>query len=305
MHKQLVGVGAIAGLSLSGLALAQAAPGGSSAALPPAPPDASAPAASASPVPAPTPSAVAPTPAPPTPAEATPYPAQPPYYAPYPPQQGYGYPPGYAYPPPVYYAPERPRPRYPDDAAAQASPFFELLVGGVGWDKRFSQFFNVGMQAGLYLGGRVRVTVRGLLLTSEPNDDGEYTDRVLTDGFVTEPSDSPSFLYGASLGFAGIARRNFVFSPGIAGWRSDVSDYGSFLGLSLPFEWVTDEGARFGFEFDVGRAFGGTSTAVCEFSGSCTIGTTQEMDRDSGTAIYGAFQFGWGLNHPEPKLPPQ
>jgi hypothetical protein len=187
----------------------------------------------------------------------------------------------------------------------------DLLVAGMAWDKRYSHFFNVGMQVGAYVAGRLRLSVRGVLLTSEPNDELAYdygysSNSTIDDGFQSEASDPPAFIYGASLGFAGIARQNFVFSPGIAGWRTDVGDYGNFLGLALPFEWVTDSGARFGFEVDIGRAFGGTVHATCANLGTstpCTPGEQRDFDRPSGTAFYGSFQFGWGFNHPPAVLP--
>lgn len=84
--------------------------------------------------------------------------------------------------------------------------------------------------------------------------------------------------------------------------RANVSDYGSMLTLSMPFEWVTDDGTRFGFEVDIGRAFGGKITARCEFD-PCTPGDEQELDRPAAPAFFAAFQLGWGFNHPPAKYP--
>ena len=144
------------------------------------------------------------------------------------------------------------------------------------------------------------------MFVSQPGDDleGYSGEDALPSGYLGVAADEPSFVYGASVGAAPVVRRNFVFAPGLAFMRSDVADYGTFVGLSLPFDWVTDDGARFGFEIDVGRAFGGNVTGRCEYS-PCSIGSEQTLDRPSGPAFYGAFEFGWGFNHPPAKNPAQ
>ncbi len=275
----------------------------------------------AEPAPGAQPPAAAPAPAPqPPPAQPPPtyppgYPPQytyppggaPPAYGPYPVGPGPGHPPGYG-PPQPGPQPE-PKPKYPDDAATQTSPFLDLLVAGIALDKRFDHLFNVGMQAGAYLGGRVRVAARFIMLTSEPDDDlaeqsGAFGNDDLPDGFVAQASDPPILVYGGSLGFAVVSRQSFAFSPGIIVNRTERSAYGTFLGMSVPFEWVTHDGARFGFEVGFGRGFGGEVTGRCEdFSSSpppCDAGEERKFDRPSGGAFYAHFQFGWGFNHPEP-----
>jgi hypothetical protein len=187
----------------------------------------------------------------------------------------------------------------------------DLLVAGIAQDKRFDHLFNVGMQTGAYLAGRLRVAARFIMLTSEPDDDlaqssAPFENDDLPDGFVVQASDAPIIVYGGSLGFSVVARRSFAFSPGVIVSRTDKADFGTFLGMSAPFEWVTDDGARFGFEVGFGRGFGGEVRGRCEDLGfsqpPCDVGEERKFDRPSGGAFYAHFQFGWGFNHPEPVM---
>ena len=228
-----------------------------------------------------------------------------------PPGYGYGYgypPPGYYYPPPGYGwgPPPRPKPVYPEDAAGQTTPFIDVLTAGIAVDKRYGHFFTVGVQGGAYLASRFRIVGRVLLFTTEPEDDlaHEYysNEDVVPDGYIGVSSDRPVVLVGGAIGIAPVVRRNFVFAPGIAFHTTNVGDYGSMLTLSMPFEWVTDDGMRIGFEIDIGRAFGGKITGRC-ISPPCSVGDEQEFDRPAAPAFLGAFQLGWGFNRPPPKYP--
>jgi hypothetical protein len=288
----------VACLSWTGIATAESAPATPqwSAPAPPtatAAPPASAPQNSPSPfpnvpvpVPVPVPDSPPGPPTPPTPAAPPPvaYP-----YPLYPAPPGYAY--GYYYPPP----PEVPKLRYPDNAAVSSTPFFDLLVAGVSWENRFSQFLDVGAQAGVYLGERVRLTVRGAIPSDKLNDE-YYSDRA--------PLRSPdaAFLYGASAGVVVVGTKNFVLSPGVAFMRSDVSDYGTMIALSMPFEWVMPTGLRVGFEVNLGRAVAG-HTRFQNCTGSVCAGGAP-VDRPAGTGFWMQFQLGYGFNHPAP-LPPE
>jgi len=298
---------------LLAVTLAHAQPAGSSGALPPAPP----PPAPPPPPPAPSGAAVPPPAAPPVTSAPAP-PAAAPADAPPPPgYPGYGYPPnGWVYPygpPPYGYAPygywapppRAPKPEYPEDAAARTTPFLDMLTAGVVADKRYQHFFTVGVQAGTYLAARVRVVGRALLFTSEPDDDMQvdyYGNGDLPAGYTPVASERPAVLFGGSVGVAPVARRNFVFAPGIGFHTTNVGDYGSMLTLSMPFDWVTDEGARFGFEIDIGRAFGGKYSARCTAT-ICAGTATSEYDRPAAPAFFAAFELGWGFQHPPAKLP--
>ena len=212
------------------------------------------------------------------------------YPAPPPPGYGYGY--GYYYPPPP------PKPRYPADAAASSTPFLDLVLVGAPWENRFSQFLNVGVQGGAFLGGRLRLTARLALPTETLND--EYYDG---SSYPLRPVDSKSasFLYGASAGIVAVSTQSFVMSPGVAFGRSDVSDYGSMLALSMPFDWVMPTGMRVGLEADFGRAFGGRFGSIDCPSGSCAGSSNLQIrDRPAGTAFWLQFNMGFGFNHPAP-----
>lgn len=252
-----------------------------------------------------------------------PYP--PPGYRPgYPGQQGYPYP--YPYYAPYYYPNQQPVRRrtvvrYPEDAAAQSSPFIDMMIAGLNFQKRLESYFNIGVEVGMFIAGRLRLSARVVLFPSDNDDQyGADTGRasgcsVFSGGsssnqFVPLCSHSPAVLYGGSAGVALLSSENFVLAPGLLFLRSDVSDYGNYVGIVLPFEWVTDRGLRIGFELSVGRAFGGEYLARCQSpsftptgtpaSGSCDPGEERLFDRDAGAGFYGQFQLGWGFNHPAP-----
>jgi hypothetical protein len=241
----------------------------------------------------------------------------PPAYPPpgYPPP-GYGaYPPYGPYPYPYYYARQPPRsapPIYPGDAAAQSSPFFEALVGGMNFGNRFGSFFAVGAQTGVFAFRRVRVAARALIFPSEPEDkygsDTEFTFDEPAPGFVAQESAAPSALFGGSVGYALISGTNFVLSPGVLFAVTDESQYGSFLAVNFPFDWVTDSGLRIGFDLAVGRSMGGAVRAQClNTNGAptlpCDLGEVRDFDRAASAGFYSHFHLGWGFNRPRPILP--
>jgi hypothetical protein len=225
----------------------------------------------------------------------------------------YGPPPGYGAPPygwPVQPQPSAPpKPKYPSDAAAQTSPFIDVMTGGMVLEDRFNHFLLIGLQGGAYLGGRFRIVAHALMFTSDPKDDfnggsSYYYDSTFPAGYSHVPSDSPTIIFGGAIGVAPVVRRNFVFAPGISYHRSNVSDYGSMLAVTFPLEWVTDDGARFGFVVDIGRAFGGEARGDCTAGATtCSSGGQTSVSRTSGTGFFSAFQFGWGFNHPKPNAP--
>ena len=260
---------------------------------PPAPPSASASAPSAS---APAPPAPAPDPAaavPGTPGLAPPpvaYPAPYPYPYPYPPPPpGYAY--GYYYPPPP--AP-LPPPRFPADAAVRSTPFFDAIVVAADWQHRISESVSLGVQAGVYVAGRVRLTAK----ISFPSE--RLGDQQADFGSGTKV---PSFFYAFSAGFAAVRTPNFAMSPGLMLARTDVGDYGTMLGFSLPFDWVTSSGLRLGLEGGVGNAFGGRTPGCSTVGASDCHEQARYQDRDPGLALWLQFQIGFGFNHPGP-LPP-
>jgi hypothetical protein len=231
-----------------------------------------------------------------------PAPPAPPGYAPYPYPYPYA-PPGttyeYAAPPPIPSAADL----LPDDAAVRTTPFIDLLVGSYGFDQRVGSFFNIGAQAGAYLGQIVRLSGRVMMTTDDVHDNySQYDDSGSPDAFIQQDSKDASLLYGFTGGIVAVSTKTFVLSPGVMFMRTDVSDYGSVIGLSLPFEWTTARGVRIGFELDLGRGFGGSVKRLCQSASGttpCASGTS-EVDRPAGTALYLHFQIGWGFNHPGP-----
>ena len=263
-----------------------------------APPPATAPAAPSAPAAAPSapaasPSAPAASPSAPATAPSAPvaapvasppaYPAPSPWAYP-PPPPGYTY--GYYHPPPL----PPPPLRYPDDAAVRSSPFFDAIVLVADWQYRLSESVNLGAQAGVYVVRRLRLTAK-LAFPTESSADVQSD----VDG-----RRGISFLYAFSAGFAVVRTPTFVMAPGVMFARTDVSDYGTMLGLSLPFDWVLKSGMRLGLEGGIGSAFGGRSVVDC--GSNCDL--PRYENRHAGVAYWLQFQIGFGLNHPGPLPPP-
>jgi hypothetical protein len=93
-------------------------------------------------------------------------------------------------------------------------------------------------------------------------------------------------------------------SPGLMLARTDVGDYGTMLGVSLPFDWVMNSGLRLGLEGGFGRAFGGQRAVSCSTPGAADCNQRPRFeDRDAGLALWLQFQIGFGFNHPAPLAP--
>lgn len=231
----------------------------------------------------------------PAPASSAPPPAQAPppvaYPAPYPPPPGYPY--GYYYAaPPIVPLPPPPS-RYADDAAVSSTPFFDAIIVAADWRNRISESASIGAQAGVFVARRVRLTAKISFPTEGSGD-------LQTD--FESGSKSASFFYAFSAGFAALRTPTFAMSPGLMFARTDVSDYGTMLGLSLPLDWVTKGGLRLGLEGGLGPAFGGRRVTCTGTSANCSQQPRYE-DRVTGAAAWLQFHIGFGLNHPGP-LPP-
>jgi len=246
----------------------------------------------ASPPPALPPSAPPP-PAPPAPLAPSAPPAYPgPNPAGYPPPGPVYYPPyGYYYPPPP---PGPPPPRYPADAAVRSTPFIDAIVLVADWEHRFSENVNLGAQAGLYVVKRLRLTAK-LAFPTETSGDAQAD---------YNGERGPSFVYALSAGFAAVRTPTFVMSPGVMFARTDVSNFGTMLAVSLPFDWVLNSGLRLGLEGGLGQAFGGKRLANCSTSSAMNCSQTEYESREAGLAYWLQFQIGFGFNHPGP-LPPE
>jgi hypothetical protein len=148
------------------------------------------------------------------------------------------------------------------------------------------------------LGSIVRLGARLVIPLESLKDEARVDFQSLN--WERQPSESPILLYGASAGLLAVGTRSFVLAPGLTFLRSDVSDYGSFVGLGVPFEWTTGSAIRIGLDLALGRVFGGSIREICSLfnTQSCVEGETREVDRPGGTGFYIHFQLGYGFNHP-------
>ncbi len=107
------------------------------------------------------------------------------------------------------------------------------------------------------------------------------------------------------LGVVVARRTKFLFSPGVTLNRTDVGDYGTLFGASMPFEWVMRGGTRFGFEVAFGRGLGGEETYECvsPTATTCASGDVVTIDRDPGIFFMIGLNIGFGLGYPEPTSP--
>jgi hypothetical protein len=153
-----------------------------------------------------------------------------------------------------------------------------------------------GGQVGGYAGGWLRLSAR-LAVPTDPSDNSGYDDLLVN---YAERIDTPSIMYGASLGVVVARRTKFVFSPGITLNRTDVGSYGTLFGASMPFEWVMRGGTRFGFEVAFGRGLGGEVKYECT-AVNCVNDVSR--DRDPGVFFMIGLNIGFGLGYPEPQLP--
>jgi hypothetical protein len=186
-------------------------------------------------------------------------------------------------------------------AAVKRSPFLDATLAGMWNEQRFGDPIVFGIQGGLYIAEMVRVVLRFEMPSKNATDEFSYDNDTDDPGTNYWPTDSTAatLLYGGAIGFVAASSDGFVFAPGIVFQRSDVADYGSMLGVAIPFEWVTSRGLRFGLEVDLGRAFGGTVHYTCNTFQGDTVGCptpTFDGDRGAGRAFAIRFQMGFGFN---------
>lgn len=187
--------------------------------------------------------------------------------------------------------------------ATRGSPFFDASVGGLFLEERFGDPLIIGLQGGLFLGNIVRAALRLEMPSTEARDQASnrYVELGTSGSSVyNADSASPKLLYAGALGIVAVNAPNFAFSPGLMLLRSDVSDYGTVIGVSLPFEWITSRGLRFSLEANLGRAFGGKVRHACYNASSNTSCPPSELapsDRDAGRAIGLRFAIGYGFGY--------
>lgn len=197
-------------------------------------------------------------------------------------------------PPPAAAAPDLPRDES-EEFLRRASPWVDFSLTSFYLDERVGNFLNLGVQAGVYAFGRLRLSLR-LVTPLEQVDDGGVTRDYPNLGQSSSQeiaSRSLSLLYGASVGVVVTNSKSFVFGPSLTLLRTDVEDYGSSLGLGMPFEWTTKNNLRVGFEPMLGHAFGGSVREQC-LSGTKSCGLSRR-ERPGGTAVLFQFSMGWAL----------
>ena len=107
------------------------------------------------------------------------------------------------------------------------------------------------------------------MFPADPDDNytsgSSFNDDLLGAGYFPTESEPAAFLFGGSAGVVLASTANFVLAPGVVFLSNDqADDYGSFVGVGIPFDWVTDSGLRVGFEVTIGRAFGGSVLGTCQ-----------------------------------------
>ena len=192
------------------------------------------------------------------------------------------------------YYPEAPPPAAPappkraPDAGVSASPFVDASIGPLILEERFYSVFAVGLVAGHYIAGRARIAITGATFATDP-------ERSHLSDWREGTTELPSFVYGASLGFAMSQGPTFVLAPGLVVLRSDIGDYGTMVGLQVPLEWVRENGMRLGFTVGAGRSFGGVATGdACDWNGLSQVCREETQDRPSAGAFFINFNFGFG-----------
>lgn len=177
------------------------------------------------------------------------------------------------------------------DFLDRASPWVDLTLTSFLLDDRVDNFFNFGVQGGVYLFEHLRISARLAAPLDEVRD--SYSHYSYASGYRQIDSRSMSVVYGASVGLVISNSRSFVFGPSLALLRTDVEAYGSAWLVTLPFEWTTRSNLRVGFELGLGHAFDGTVRFCSTAAAGCNGITTQE--RPGSSALLAQFYMGWAL----------
>jgi hypothetical protein len=189
----------------------------------------------------------------------------------------------------------------PEDAAVEYNPYLDILVGGAVFNRRFEMPLVTGVEFGAFLGKRVALSLRAQAPFEAGNDQyDDDSDEPVRAGWERVPADDLVLLVGGSVGIVAVATRSVLLVPGVTVLRTDISDYGTALGASVPVIWVTRSGMRVGFDFGLMYGFGGKVREVCRFSAEtpCNTGEVQERTREAASGFFATFHIGWGLGEP-------
>jgi len=189
---------------------------------------------------------------------------------------------------------------YGADVPTQATdtrPWFGLTFAGF-YVSRLAVPYSLGPELGTYLFGRLRVEAHVLVPLSQ-RDQCEDFDIIVPDEtgpWYCVPSGDSEIAYGASIGYALVATRHWVFSPGIALLGTDLDEPGMLLGLSAPVDWVPTPGVHASVTLTFGLAVAQNSELMCSGDwGTCTRGATQHMDYPTPSAGLASLSIAWGL----------
>ena len=183
----------------------------------------------------------------------------------------------------------------PPAAARRYSPFFNGTFGGMSVGQRFESNAYLGSELGAFF-GPWRASLRALFPFGVHQETGFSQSNP---EFRSIASTKPALIFGATAGAALYTSRGFVASVSVGFMRSDVSDFGNMLGLSLLLEWITRHGVRIGFEPGILAAFGGEVLAECQ-TGACEQGEIRAFDRDFDTGVWLHFLVGIPFDAPAP-----
>jgi hypothetical protein len=184
--------------------------------------------------------------------------------------------------------------------ASGRSPWVAASGSGFFLGNRALVPLALGPELGGYLIGRVRLAGRLAVPVLRGDDWCAGADVIYADQegvFTCLPSRSPSLSYGASLGFVVLDSEHWLLAPGITTLNTNVSDHGVMLGGSLPVDWVSAAGWRFGLELGLGAALGQTVRGRCRnhVVAPCSIGAVRHLPNGRTRSAFLGLSVGWSL----------
>ncbi|HYJ11584.1 MAG TPA: hypothetical protein VEX18_21325, partial [Polyangiaceae bacterium] len=100
--------------------------------------------------------------------------------------------------------------------------------------------------------------------------------------------------YGASAGFVLLDTSRVALAPGLTFLRTDESDHGTLLGVSLPVEWVVPHGPHLALELGLGFAVGQRVMARCRNNPNFPCDTpTRQLPNFGTKSGFAAVSIGW------------
>jgi len=183
--------------------------------------------------------------------------------------------------------------------AGSATPWLGVSAASFGLGERALVTSSFGPELGLFPIRRLRVAARLLIPITQSGDVCRREDVIYVGPsgvFTCQPSRNVRLAGTLSAGLAFVDGPHLLISPGAFLLRTDVAAQGTFLGGSLPLEWVFDGGFRLGAEVGLGAAVGQDVSGVCRNNlGTCVIGERQRLPNQSELALLGAVSLSWAL----------